>query len=388
MAHTSLSVDLLPIDQELCDPAQVGPELSQLASIYLTSPRALVWRNPSSDWKLFTLLLPIGSRLSLLSNPIFTHLTRAWGMNIRFVGVDSHGRVFDFKALLSDHTLSLLTHWLGLQQRRNLLGTAMQASADMGNTANNASREHGLDVLFEALASEMLTMNDARRFDWYKHLDCEHRLEPLAPNSLFDREARFPDFIAQLHVALKADLIDLELYGRILRSIDLREQAIEQRMAMLIEGSLHAPTLSQLGSTKAGIHLGCYNWLLMSPKHSAARTHALLRLPGFASYLAATLTPMAALEEAGQIPLGPAVLLQRAIDAGQDRLIIQTLAQNFGASENTIRRLWRDTPRAIGQPPVWQMTEVVQQLDDLPARDWPNSLNEWQRLLGRSVPNY
>lgn len=384
MAHTSLTVDLLPIDQELCDGANVGPELSQLASIYLTSPRALIWRNPSSDWKLFALLLPIGSRLSLLSNSIFTHLTRAWGMNIRFLGVDAQARIFDFKALLSDHTLSLLTQWLGQQQRRDLQDSEYHSPPK----TSHSQREHGLDVLFEALASEMLTMSEARRFDWYKHLDCEHRLEPQAPNSLFDRDARFPDFIAQLHLALKADLIDVEFYGRILRSIDLREQAIEQRMAVLIEGSLHAPTLSQLGTTKAGNHLGCYNWLLMSPKHSAARTHALLRLPGFASYLAATLTPLAALEQAGQTPLGPAVLLQRAIDAGQDRLIIQTLAQNFGASENTIRRLWRDTPRAIGQPPVWQMTEVVQQLDDLPARDWPNTLGEWQRLLGRSVPNY
>ena len=377
MAHTSLTVDLLPIDQELCDPANVGPELSQLASIYLTSPRALVWRNPSSDWKLFALLLPIGSRLSLLSNPIFTHLTRAWGMNIRFVGVDAQARVFDFKALLSDHTLSLLTQWLGLQQRRSLL---VAPAVD--------HQEHGLDVLFEALASEMQTMSENRRFDWYKHLDCEHRLEPQAPNSLFDRSARFPDFTAQLHFALKADLIDIEFYGRVLRSIDLREQAIEQRMAVLIEGSIHTPTLSQLGTTKAGNHLGCYNWLLMSPKHSTARTHALLRLPGFASYLAATLAPLAALQEAGHTPMGPAVLLQRAIDAGQDRLIIQTLAQNFGSSENTIRRLWRDIPHAIGQPPVWQMTEVVQQLDDLPARAWPNSLSEWHRLLGQSVPDY
>jgi hypothetical protein len=385
MAHTSLTVDLLPIDQELCDSAYVGPELSQLASIYLTSPRALIWRNPSSDWKLFALLLPIGSRLSLLSNPIFAHLTRAWGMNIRFVGVDAQARVFDFKALLSDHTLSLLTRWLGQQQRRDLQGAEHYAST---SETPNTDREHGLDVLFEALAREMLTMNEVRKFDWYKHLDCEHRLEPQAPNSLFDRDARFPDFLSQLHVALKVDLIDIEFYGRILRSIDLREQAIEQRMSMLIEGSLHAPTLSQLSSTKAGNHLGCYNWLLMSPKHSAARTHALLRLPGFASYLAATLTPLAALEEAGHTPLGPAVLLQRAIDAGQDRLIIQTLAQNFGASENTIRRLWREIPRAIGQPPVWQMTEVVQQLDDLPAREWPNSMSDWHRLLGRSVPHF
>jgi hypothetical protein len=43
------------------------------------SPRALVWRNPSPDWKLFVLLLPLASRLSLMTNPIFAQLTRDWG---------------------------------------------------------------------------------------------------------------------------------------------------------------------------------------------------------------------------------------------------------------------------------------------------------------------
>jgi hypothetical protein len=245
MSHQSLFVDPLPLDEDLCDSAHVGVELAHLASIYITSPRALIWRNPSSDWKLFALLLPIGSRLSLLTNPIFAQLTRAWGLNIRFIGVDSDHRFFDFKALLSDRTLTLLTAWLGEQQRR-----ALQPNQ------NSKHQDHGLDVLFEALAQDMLTMNEARKLDWHKHLDCEHRLEPQVQHSLFDRDARFPDFLAQLRLALKRDLISVDFYGRTLRSIDLREQTIEQRIATLIEGCLDAPTLSKLLEAKCGLHLG------------------------------------------------------------------------------------------------------------------------------------
>jgi hypothetical protein len=376
MSHQSLHVDSLPVDLELCDSAQVGPELANLASIYLASPRALIWRNPSSDWKLFVLLLPIGSRLSLLSNPIFAHLTRAWGTNIRFIGIDSACQLFDFKALLSDKTLSLLTGWLGQQQRRQFASHRF------------TSDEEGLDVLFAALASEMLTMNEARRLDWYRHLDCEHHLEPQSNNSLFERDARFPDFLEVLRVALKTDLISTDFYGRVLRSIDLREQAIEKRLSVLIEASLDAPTLTRLFDARMGIHLGCYNWLRLSPKHAIARAHVLLRLPSFASYLAQQLIPLAALDAIGQTPLGPAVLLQRMIDAGQDRMIIQTLAQNFGASESTIRKLWRETPKQLGQLPAWQITEVIQHLDDLPDRDWPINNEQWLQLLTQSVPPY
>jgi hypothetical protein len=376
MSHQSLQVDPHPLDHELCDEAQVGPELAKLAAIYLTSPRALIWRHPSSDWKLFALLLPIGSRLSMLANPIFGHLTRQWGTNIRFIGVDSEHRVFDFKALLSDKTLTLLTQWLGAQQRRHL--TARRFIND----------DTGLDVLFAALASDMLTMHEARRVDWYKHLDCEHRLEPSEVNSLFERDARFPDFSQALRQALKKDLISMEFYGRILRSVDQREQTIEKRLAVLIESTLDAPTLSKLLDAKCGQHLGCYNWLLMSSRHASARAHVLLRLPSFASYLAQLLTPLSALEDAGQKTIGPAVILQRAIDAGQDRVIIQAIAQTFGVSENTVRKLWRDTPKHLGQPPAWQISEFIQQLDDLPEREWPTTGQQWQTILTRSMPPY
>ena len=381
MSYQSVVVDPLAIDAELCDASAVGPELAQLAAIYLSSPRALIWRNPSSEWRLFGLLLPIGSRLSLLSNPIFAHLTRAWGMNIRFVGIDADQRIFDFKALLSDATLSLLTNWLGGHQQKTF-------SVGEPRGDKQADREHGLDVLFAALASDMLTVGNSRRIDWYKHLDCEHRLEPQEPFSLFDRDARFPDFMAQLRNALKNRLIDVEFYSRALRSIDLREHAVEQRLSVLIETCLNPQTLTLLLKAKAGQHIGCYNWLRLSQKHAPARAHALARLPSFASYLATLLTPICALEHEGQTALGPAVLLQRSIDAGQDRLIIQALSSLLGASEPTIRRLWRDQPAALGQPPAWQLGEVVQQLDDLPQRLWPLNTEQWQSLLSKSMPPF
>ena len=72
-----LTVDSVPIDDELQDAGTVGPELAHLARSYRASPRALVFYNPSSDWRLFVVLLPLASRLSLMANPIFAQLTRA-----------------------------------------------------------------------------------------------------------------------------------------------------------------------------------------------------------------------------------------------------------------------------------------------------------------------
>ncbi|MCX7273935.1 MAG: hypothetical protein NTV19_12295, partial [Burkholderiales bacterium] len=109
----SLRVDTFAVDEELIDAASVGPELAHLAQVYLRSPRALVWHNPSPDWRLFVLLLPIASRLSLMANPIFAQLARAWGLHARFVGIDRDGLVHDFRSLLSDRTLKMLVHLLG-----------------------------------------------------------------------------------------------------------------------------------------------------------------------------------------------------------------------------------------------------------------------------------
>ena len=52
-----LAVDGVPIDDELQDAGTVGPELAYLARSYRHSPRALAFRNPSSDWRLFVVLL-------------------------------------------------------------------------------------------------------------------------------------------------------------------------------------------------------------------------------------------------------------------------------------------------------------------------------------------
>ena len=59
MDFEALRVDAFPVDVELQDAGVVGPELAHLASVYRRSPRALVWRNPSSDWRLFVLLPPL-----------------------------------------------------------------------------------------------------------------------------------------------------------------------------------------------------------------------------------------------------------------------------------------------------------------------------------------
>ena len=104
MDFEAIRVDGIPLDAELTDTGFVGPDLSAAAHAYLATPRALVWRNPSPDWKLFVLLLPLASRLSLMTNPIFAQLTRDWGHSIRFVGVDRDQCVHDFRSLLSDAT--------------------------------------------------------------------------------------------------------------------------------------------------------------------------------------------------------------------------------------------------------------------------------------------
>ena len=113
MDFEALRVDSFPVDVELQDAGTVGPELAHLSGVYRRSPRALIWRNPSSDWRLFVLLPPLASRLSLMANPIFAQLTRAWGLNVRFVGVDRDGLIYDFRSLLSDVTLKLLVELLG-----------------------------------------------------------------------------------------------------------------------------------------------------------------------------------------------------------------------------------------------------------------------------------
>jgi len=380
----TIHVDAVPIDVELRDDGTAGPELAWLARSYCESPRALVFRNPSSDWRLFVLTLPLASRLSLMANPVFAQLTRAWGLNVRFVGVDCDGLVHDFRALLSDRTLALLVELL--------------ASGSAGGAAGD---ERTLDLLFDALAREMLTVLERNPDDWPRHLARELRLDPQLPGSLFDHGSRYPDFLAGLRSALRRGLIDVEFYGRALRSIDLREAAVDARIAALIEASLEPITLAKLARTGSARHLGCYNWLRLDPTRATARAHILTRLPAFANFFADALLVPGLLRTGGPGGFDLKVLatrrhsphsqhwanvLKRAIDAGQDRAAIEAISQRFGVSENLIRRLWRERPAALGQPPSWQLDPILVHLDTLAERDWPASDAAWHALRSQAVP--
>ncbi|MCO5099438.1 MAG: hypothetical protein M9885_00830 [Burkholderiaceae bacterium] len=413
------TVDAVPIDRELQDAGSTGPELAQLAASYASSPRAIVFRDPSSDWRLFVVMLPLASRLSLMTNPIFAHLTRAWGLNVRFVGVDRDQLVYDFRALLSDRTLRLLVDVL--------------ARSDVAPGAARPA-DDALDLLFSSLADEMLTTLDRRRDDWGRHLDREHRIEAHAPGSLFDRAGRHPDFLARLRAALRDEIVDVDFYGRALRSIDLREDAIDARVRAVLESALDPITLAKLRKTGAGLHLGCYNWLRIDPRHAAPRAHVLASLPSFANFFADALVPIDAcgrhrdavdddeawhdgpVESAtpargnllGSATPRPAratfelrpiaarersahslywgAALKRAIDAGQDRAAIEAIAQRFAVADNVVRRIWRERPAGLGQPPAWQLGEVLRRLQSAGERAWPADDAHWHALLASAVP--
>ena len=81
----------------------------------------------------------------------------------------------------------------------------------------------------------MLTVLAQRRDDWLRHLDTEHRLEPQAPASLFDREARSPDFLAGLRAALPDGIIHIPFHGRVLPATHLPAQAVQQLGAAIGE---------------------------------------------------------------------------------------------------------------------------------------------------------
>lgn len=391
--HESIQVDAYPIDSELRDDGTAGPELAWLARSYCDSPRALVFRNPSSDWRLFVVTLPLASRLSLMTNPVFAQLTRAWGLNVRFLGVDRDGLAYDFRALLSDRTLALLVELLARRE----------SGEAHGQRPGTRQGEHALDLLFDALAREMLTVLERRQEDWQRHLARELRLESGLAGNLFDHGGRHPDFLTALRGALRKGLIDVEFYGRVLRSIDLREAAVDARIAAFIESALDPVTLAKLARTGAGRHLGCYNWLRIEPARAAPRAHLLSRLPAFANFFADALlapqTGIAPADDAGfdlkrlaarnlsAHSLHWAGVLRQAIDAGQDRAAIEAIAQRFAVSDNLIRRIWREQPAALGQPPTWHLAQVLRRLQALGERDWPATDAAWRSLLAHAVPS-
>lgn len=150
MDFQAIRVDPFPIDIELTDSGHAGPDLAASAHAYLATPRALLWRNPSPDWRLFVLILPLASRLSLMTNPIFGQLTREWGHGIRFLGVDRHQCVYDFRNLLSDATLrrlvESLARWLhpqeGLDPSDAGLPEGLSARAAQTATLDEIGRAH------------------------------------------------------------------------------------------------------------------------------------------------------------------------------------------------------------------------------------------------------
>jgi len=372
------------------------------------------------------LLLPLGSRLSLMTHPVFAQLTRTWGMGIRFIGVDRDRLVYDFRALLSNRTLELVVDLLARHERaisasapHPLSPPAARAECTASEPAQPDASAPLLDLLFEALAGEMLTTLERRRADWVRHLDREHRLDVAPPARLFGHDDRYPDFLARLREALRNETIDPAFYGRVLRSVDQREALVDARIAALIEDALDPAALALLARTAVGRHLGCYNWLVLAPRHAAARAHLLSRLPTLASFLSETLMPIEARARVAQGSLavdtddrafasapGPTPAgydlrplierqacltgseftgwLRRAIDAGQDRQIIEALAARLGVTANLVRRLWREPPRALGQPPAWLAATLVRHLDQLPERAWPQDDESWQQLIERA----
>jgi hypothetical protein len=410
MTFTALRIDDLPLDEQLTDAATVGPDLAHFAHAYRSTPRALIWRNPSSDWQLLIVLLPLATRLSLMTNPIFGRLVRDWGMGIRFIGVDAEQSVYDFRELLDRSALTKLV---------NALARFIEQSPGSGSAA--ASIDHpALDTLFSVLADDMLTILQERRGDWRRHLAREDRLmidrigtdQALGGRSLFDRRSRFPEFIAQLRQALRLQMIDVEFYGRVLRSIDLREDSVESRVLAIIEGALDPITLAKLTRTRIGAHLGCYNWLRLEPRSASHRASVLHKLPLLAQFLAdrlvggetlsqraefaARIAAQAPRKEAALLSAGPSTMtrldeaalrnLARAIDSGQDRWVVESLARYFRVSDNVIRALWRNCPAALGAPPEWHLRQILLTLNERPERSWPSDAAGWLALKSSAVP--
>src|SRR5690606_23628843 len=193
-------------------------------------------------------------------------------------------------------------------------------------------------------------------------------------------------------------------------------------IASQIQASLDPVTLAKLERTGAGHHLGAYNWLAMAPRQAAMRAHVLTNLPAFATLLAEALVPIDLLraeafapedepagdpsheyrDHAGRHRDAPGfdlrrlaaqhdtahamhwhALLARAVDAGQDRAVIDAIAGRFAIPANLVRRIWRERPGSLGQPPGWQLGEILRALD---ASAWPADRGEWEELIARAIP--
>jgi len=61
-------------------------------------------------------------------------------------------------------------------------------------------------------------------------------------------------------------------------------------------------------------------------------------------------------------------------------------AQRFAVDDNVVRRLWRDKPAALGQPPTWQLAQILRRLGERDERDWPADTAAWESLIASAVP--
>ena len=405
MRFTAITIDPLPLDAELTDAAAVGPDLARLASDYCLTPRALAWRHASSDWPLLMITLPMASRLSLMTNPIFGRLVRDWGAGLRVIGVDADRHAYDFRQLLGAQALSRLVHALA-----HLIGDHDSQREELGQHDGwDAARNGALDTIFALLADEMMTILDARRDDWERHLaregvlvtDTHAQVQSPGMRSLFERRTRYPEFTARLHQSLRESMIDVEFYGRILRAIDSRETATEARVLSIIESELDPITLTKLARTRLGPHLGCYNWIARDPRVSGHRATVLQKLPAFGQFFAdRLLAPRSGFDDAGDAMVRSIAAqprpgtreeqrlreLSRAIDSGQDRWTIEALAQYFRVSENVLRALWRQCPPALGAPPEWHLRQILLSLAERAERSWPSDDAGWSALKVSAIP--
>jgi len=78
--------------------------------------------------------------------------------------------------------------------------------------------------------------------------------------------------------------------------------------------------------------------------------------------------------------------LRQAVDTGQDRAIIEALAARFGVDAAVVRRLWHEAPRALGEPPAWQIPTLLRMLSERDPRRWPRDEEAWRALLACAIP--